>query len=65
MNTYYQIDVEYTNGETQQLRYESIEEAVEVISDMVSRPDVDSATLLRFDNKHPKGFFILCGIRDE
>ena len=65
MKPYYQIDVEYVNGETPQLRYENMEEAVEVIRNMVCRPDVDSAILVRFDDKCPSGFFIMCSILNK
>lgn len=65
MKPYYQINAEYANGEMSLLRCENMEEAVEVIRNMVCRPDIDSAILVRFDDKCPTGFLIICSIRNK
>lgn len=62
MKPYYQIDVDYAGYGKICLHYEDMEVAVAVIRDMVCRPDVDSAILVRIDDKCPTGFFIICSI---
>ena len=65
MKPYYQISVEYTDDEAILLHYESMEVAVDIIRDMVCRPDVVSAILVHFDDKYPTGFLIMCSIRNK
>ena len=65
MKPYYEISVEYTDEEAILLHYEDMEIAVEIIRAMVCRSDVNSAVLVRVDDKCPTGFFIICSILNK
>lgn len=65
MKPYYQIDVEYASGDTSQSRYELLIEAIEAMRSMVGLPEVDSAILVRYSDRYPTGYAIVCSLRNK
>lgn len=65
MKAYYQIDVEYASGDTSQLRYVLMMEAIEAIRSMFGLPEVDSAILVCCSDKYPTGYIIVCSLRNK
>lgn len=65
MKSYYQIYIVFNDEEKMQRHYETKDDAIKAMMQLIGSPIVYSAILGHYSDEYPTGYDVICSIRNK